>query len=354
MMVVLHHLWFSETQLGPFGVKIFFVISGFVMWLTTASAGISPATFWRRRFTRIVPLYWFFLALLVAVALSAPQLLNATVVTQEAILKSFLFIPHYHPVQGFIAPLLVPGWSLNYEMFFYFVFGFALLIKSPSRRAVAIGIVLGGLVLLGLSIDSRDAVVVTYTSPDLTLFIDGVVLAILYRAFDWGSGKMGLILICMGALLAPIGFSRFGTVANFIGLAPAFIVAGFIAIEPTIRRTPSTILHTIGDASYSIYLSHLFALRLFELGWHHVVTFQPSLVLEVVYVGFAFIFAIAGGVAVHYFVERPMLLLFHRNKVAARPVEVNVVGNTREGGSRVFAECQDGSNRMIVERESSS
>jgi len=318
-MVVLHHLRFSETELGPFGVKIFFVISGFVMWLTTASADISPATFWRRRLIRIVPLYWFFLALLVAVALSAPQFLNTTAVTYEAIIKSFLFIPHYHAVQGFIAPLLIPGWSLNYEMFFYFVFGFALLIKSPSSRAVAIGIVLGGLVLLGLLIDSRDAVVVTFTSPNLILFVDGVVLAILYRTFDLGSGKLGLILICIGALLAPIGFSRFGTAANFVGLAPALIVAGIIAFEPAIRRAPSTILHTIGDASYSIYLSHLFALRLFELGWRHVVTFQPSLVLEVVYVGFAFIFAIAGGVAVHYFVERPTLVLLHRNKVAAKP-----------------------------------
>ena len=36
------------------------------------------------------------------------------------------------------------------------------------------------------------------------------------------------------------------------------------------------------------------------------------------YVAVAFIFAIAGGVAVHYFIERPMLLLFHQSKIATK------------------------------------
>jgi hypothetical protein len=37
---------------------------------------------------------------------------------------------------------------------------------------------------------------------------------------------------------------------------------------------------------------------------------------EVIYVASAFIFAIAGGIAVHYFIERPVLLLFHQNKIS--------------------------------------
>jgi len=72
----------------------------------------------------------------------------------------------------------------------------------------------------------------------------------------------------------------------------------------------------IGNASYSIYLSHLFFLRISELVWRHFVAFGSSEALEVIYVAFSFIFAIAGGVAVHYFVERPVLLLFRQSKIA--------------------------------------
>src|SRR5690349_19756820 len=149
MLVVLHHLHFEGTQLGPYGVKVFFVISGFVMWHTTLLSDISVTAFWRRRIVRIVPLYWIFLSILIVIALFTPQYLNSTVVTPEAAIKSYFFIPHYNTSQNIIAPLLIPGWSLNYEMFFYFIFGAALLVKPNALRAIFLGVLLWGLVLLG-------------------------------------------------------------------------------------------------------------------------------------------------------------------------------------------------------------
>lgn len=182
MLVVLHHLYFDNTQLGPFGVKIFFVISGFVMWFTTAAADTSPIAFWCRRLVRVLPLYWLFLSLLVAIALSMPQDLKTTAITSANAIKSFLFIPHYHAVQNqLIAPILIPGWSLDYEMFFYFIFSVGLLFKSRGFRATVIGIVLGSLVLLGVTSHPQSAIAVTYTSPDLLLFLGGIVLAVIYR-----------------------------------------------------------------------------------------------------------------------------------------------------------------------------
>jgi exopolysaccharide production protein ExoZ len=314
MLVVLHHS--GATQLGPFGVNIFFVISGFVMWATTAAIDVSPLVFWRRRLVRIVPLYWLFLSLLVAVAVSAPQYLNTTEITPENVIKSFLFIPHFHVVQKFIAPILIPGWSLNYEMFFYFIFGIALVIKSETRRAIAIVIFLWSLVLLGLSFHPAGAVAATYTNPGLLLFLDGVILAMIYRARNIGSVTLGAILVGIGVLTRAIGVTDdFGL---FAGLSPVLIVAGTLALEPALRRAPSVLLHTAGNASYSIYLSHLFFLRLSELGWRHFVGGGSSRVLDATYVTFSLIFAIGGGIAIHYFIERPMLLLFHQNKIAAR------------------------------------
>jgi exopolysaccharide production protein ExoZ len=48
--------YFSHP-VGEFGVDIFFVISGFVMWVTTEGKGKSPLGFWRSRVLRVVPLY---------------------------------------------------------------------------------------------------------------------------------------------------------------------------------------------------------------------------------------------------------------------------------------------------------
>jgi exopolysaccharide production protein ExoZ len=320
MLVVLHHLYFDHTQLGPFAVKIFFVISGFVMWHTAAAAYISPLVFWRRRIIRIVPLYWIWLTILVAIALTAPQYLKSTVITPEAVVKSFLFIPHYHASQNFIAPILVPGWSLNYEMFFYFIFGIGLLVASDALRAIMIGVVLWSLVLLGLSLNPENAAAATYTNPDVLLFFNGIILAMIYRAYGIDSVMLGLILICFGVLSRSLSISGdFGLFENFIGLSPTLIVAGTLALEPALRHAPSLVLHTIGNASYSIYLSHLFFLRLSDLGWAHFVALGSNKAAEVTYVAFAFVFAIAGGIAVHYLIERPMLLLFHQGQVTTKP-----------------------------------
>src|SRR6185295_16016614 len=120
-IVVLHHLFSTKgleylflPSLGGFGVDIFFIISGFIMWHTTAESDISALEFWRRRIVRVVPLYWFFLSVMVIAALLAPRVFNSTVITPENVVKSYLFIPHYHVVQNnLIAPILIPGWSLN-------------------------------------------------------------------------------------------------------------------------------------------------------------------------------------------------------------------------------------------------
>ena len=321
MLVVLHHLHFENTQLGPYGVKIFFVISGFVMWHATLLADTSVTAFWRRRIVRIVPLYWIFLSLLVAVALVAPQFLKSTVITPEAVLKSYLFVPYYNTSVGVIAPILVPGWSLNYEVFFYLLFGISLFIRPAALRATFVAGLLWSLVLLGRWIGPTSPAAVIYTSPNLLLFFDGIILAVVYRAYGTSSLTLGAILIAVGALLGAVGApGDFGRFESFIGLSPALVVAGMLALESTLRRFSSSLLHTIGSASYSIYLSHLFFLRLSELGWRSSVAAGSSQLLQMAYVVFTFVFAIAGGIAVYYLIERPILVSCQSKR--SKPTEV--------------------------------
>src|SRR5829696_2873445 len=121
---------------GAAGVDIFFVISGFIMWMTTIgdTPTSKPLPFISRRISRIVPLYWVLTTGIVIVGLVRPDLLSSTVITVWHVLASFFFIPYPHPADnGSLVPVLIPGWTLNYEMFFYAIFACSLTVKPKFR-----------------------------------------------------------------------------------------------------------------------------------------------------------------------------------------------------------------------------
>jgi exopolysaccharide production protein ExoZ len=327
IMVVLHHMLSPITEidyiaipgLGRFGVEIFFVISGFIMWHTTATSDISPVEFWRRRVVRIVPLYWLFLSLLVLTALLFPRLFHSTTITPENVTKSFLFIPHFHVVQtGLIAPILIPGWSLDYEMFFYLVFGLVMFLPSRGLRATILGLCLSGLVLLGFALQPTGALLSTYTNPDLLKFLDGIVLAVIYRGGWLNFPKLGSALIAAGILFSLFAAptSSFARLDDLLGFSATSVVAGALAMEARAKRSPSLVFLAIGSASYSIYLSHLFFLRATELIGQRLSLFGVSKALDATYIVIALTLSIVGGICIHYFIERPILSLRHRRRSA--------------------------------------
>lgn len=124
------------------GVDIFFVLSGFLMVYTTqtmvgGSKKSSWAVFLKKRIIRIVPLYWFYTSLMIAVLLIAPQLFGKAQADFWHFVQSYLFIPHERPAGG-IRPVLSLGWTLNYEMFFYMVFAaFMFLSQKWMLRAMS-------------------------------------------------------------------------------------------------------------------------------------------------------------------------------------------------------------------------
>src|SRR5579872_364486 len=123
------HRWVTTDRLYN-GVSIFFVISGFIMYVTGAES--SPVQFAKRRLVRIVPLYWLLTGLLFLCALFTPEFARMTVATPQTLAKSLLFIPYFNAGQGGrLYPLLIPGWTLNCEMFFYLIF--TLTLFAPLR-----------------------------------------------------------------------------------------------------------------------------------------------------------------------------------------------------------------------------
>jgi exopolysaccharide production protein ExoZ len=325
MMVVVFHLGVPMQRLGfvgawpewpARGVDIFFVVSGLIMWMVTADRHVELREFYYRRLVRIVPLYWLLTSFIVCLLLLAPGLVQSGRFDPWHVVASYLFLPAPHPAIDMVAPVLIPGWTLNYEMFFYAIFGLALLL--PSRwRLLAICGVLGLLVALGALAPRGGVAFAFYTSPIILEFGFGVALGValsrgwaLPPGLAWTAIVLGfLVLVASDQMRAPQ--------ILVAGLPALAIVAGAVSLEKAGLVPSLRMPHLLGDASYALYLTHTIVLS--ALG-------QISLRL-----GFAtlpaglLIFAVlacaatqAAALLLHLAFERPLnLLLLRRDRSKA-------------------------------------
>lgn len=139
--------------IGSGGVDIFFVLSGFVIWHTAEQAPVWAVEFLRRRVVRIVPLYWAMSILALAIAGIAPTLVRSTVFDLRHAIASLMFVPWRNPAltalnaKELLVPVIVPGWTVNFEMMFYLLF--ALTLRSAgTARLLLLGSLLLGLYLV--------------------------------------------------------------------------------------------------------------------------------------------------------------------------------------------------------------
>lgn len=249
-LVVLFHLGLAGK--GYTGVDLFFVISGFIMG--TVGDRDRPGAFLMRRILRIAPLYWAVTLALCALSL-VPGLMRNFDFTAGELAKSLLFIP-YMGRQGEIWPLVIPGWTLNFEIFFYALFAVGLAIGRPRATTILLLLVL---VALGLAWPGSDARYRVYTSPLLLEFAAGLAIAHGGRRLpSW----LGLPLFGAGVLLfAAMLFMPFGIAEGFerllfAGLPAVLVVGGAVAMERAGQWRSLAPLEYVGDISYSLYLTH--------------------------------------------------------------------------------------------------
>lgn len=242
---------------GDFGVDIFFVVSGFVMASTTknrATSIESAKRFILFRIIRIVPLYWTATTLFVLLLLVEPRMFGAASFNFGHVVSSYAFIPWRNPF-GQPAPVLNVGWTLNYEMWFYLVY--AALICMTRHRVIAISALFCAtsfLSVFGLS----NVVFQTYTSPIVLEFVFGAIIGSLYSGkFRLSSGSAVALFAIAAGTLSVCGehvdnLNRFA----LFGIPAACFVATAVALEARMHWPAP--MQKIGDASYSLYLTHVF------------------------------------------------------------------------------------------------
>ncbi|PTQ73862.1 acyltransferase [Pseudomonas sp. GV071] len=270
-LVVGHHImqvffdFKAESPLGQFfidkgavGVDIFFIISGFVIYLSTQGKDIAAGRFLLNRVLRIVPAYWLFSLLAALLIVYAQPVMPGQSFELQHFLLSLLFIPADNPAGYGLYPTLAVGWTLNYEMFFYLLF--ALGFSVPERYRL--WLIAGALFLVGTVATREDWVSDFYRNSIVYEFLFGIMLGMAYQRGWIKPGRWLPVLVIALSLLTIYHLDSAMRVLQW-GVPSLLIVASCISLEDQFRG--NRVLKSLGDCSYSVYLVHVLVL---SLGWY--------------------------------------------------------------------------------------
>jgi exopolysaccharide production protein ExoZ len=258
-------------EMGGRGVDLFFVISGFIMFYTTDVKPITAGNFYLKRLVRIVPLYFVISTVGFAFAFLLPHSFRTMSARPLDYLRSVLFIPFYNAKVHGIRPEIGQGWTLNYEMFFYLIFGPCLAISRRWRVLPCVA-VFSTLTLLGWVFHPVSPALITYTDPLLFEFLFGMAIGYFLReplGKRWAAAGVWTLFACGCALIllqiaAPtLPLPRFVQ----IGVPVAAVVSAALWLELRGYIPRISWLLLLGDSSYSLYLSHTFVLSLLRRIW---------------------------------------------------------------------------------------
>jgi exopolysaccharide production protein ExoZ len=307
VFVHLSQVYRSAAPFGLYGVDIFFVLSGFIMAMLSTR---EQADFLTRRLIRIVPLYWICTIGVFSVAWVWPELLHSTRTDWGNLFKSLFFIP-YRKESGAVQPLLFLGWTLNYEVFFYFIFGVVLRLRLP-RPSMWVSLLILSLPVLGMLFHPG--------SLPWAFYLDPIVLDFLL-----GIGVYHLTLTACSLLLLPVMEMTFGVAHRqiLLGLPAAALVFCAVRLERAEYVVRNKFVLLIGNASYVLYLTHPYVLQFGEkvLRMDSVRSVPERVVLGALLI----VPAVLVACVIHVYIEMPVMA-FLKRWLLSRPGQKIPVG----------------------------
>lgn len=236
---------------GAFGVDLFFVISGFVMFHSQLQHRTTPMVFFKKRLVRIVPIYWAITLFVVIVYLVLPAIFRGLEISLSWALSSLAFVSWWWVGSQ---PVLYVGWTLEWEMAFYLLFAVSLWGKT-----IRVQLSLLFLGIISLALFSNHFIIIE--------FLFGIFAAYVYH-YHKPSPGVGALLLLLGSMLLLMTLqSQFRMLMMDLGIqrvmhwgAPSsLLVLGVSIIEQSHRRW----FGYLGDASYSIYLIQMLSIPAF-------------------------------------------------------------------------------------------
>ena len=246
---------------GNFGVELFFIISGFVIFMTLERSR-SLADFLMFRFARLYPAYWAALSFTIAL----------TVVAGAAGIGGFGFGGH-DPAGGWLriaanttmlpalfGQLAIDGsyWSLFYEVWFYVLAGYVWFTVRPRRPELCCAIWLASSLLFRCAQDSGygRALGQLANAPFSDLFTIGIMLYQIRSAraspATWAVLGLAIAVSFSAPDVALSGLSSMGYPLVVAGLSGCV----WLASGPGLRLCPIAPLRFLGRISFPLYLVH--------------------------------------------------------------------------------------------------
>ena len=356
---------------GNYGVAVFFLLSGFVIFRPFAQASIEGeqrpaiASYLIRRALRIFPAYWIALVGWSLIS-DADQRVGGSNVGK------LLLVDTYDPNVVFLVGLAV-SWTLTIEIAFYlFVPLYAIVVARiatlgrESDRSHRLKVHLVGLTLLYTSAYAYRITLDHWSgaSRNMTLwlpnFLDWFALGMLLAVLSvWVKGggslptavadfarRTSACLACAALCFAMVvvlkgdqlGFRRSETFGQMSWRTLFQGFSAFFLILPAILGNPDqTMMHTLrrptmvflGSISYGIYLWHTLVLQ-----WYEQLIDNDPAWLKLVVVGAAVLcVTIPIATVSYYLVERPILGLYRPQGNVQRQRSGSRTGKRRRGSS---------------------
>ncbi|MBW4490168.1 MAG: acyltransferase [Trichocoleus desertorum ATA4-8-CV12] len=315
---------------GGSGVDFFFVLSGFIIFFAhRADIGQKQKlnTFIVKRAIRVYPLYWMITLALLPIYFLIPSFGKGYERNLGVIVKSLLL----YPQENF--PVLIVGWTLSYEIFFYFIFGLAIWLAPKVSRFVLCSWLGGTLAFFCLSISDRASstqlpLLLNFIfNPHNLEFAFGCLAAYWVVGEKIKPGITGIVCFITGTLL----FIASGLWDNSkiielpdvvaYGLPSMLVVLGAASIDLNQGWKMPTWLNGLGDASYSIYLVHYPCLA---------ATFKVAIALNLVGLLGSFlsisvlaVIAVIAGWLTYLYLEKPLITWLRRKLVPKQSAWAN-------------------------------
>lgn len=281
---------------GSIGVPIFFVISGFIMVFTTKKIDFTGNTlqqmtlFYKKRIIRIAPLYYILTFLWMIIGGNF-LLYFSDKELYARFIHSILFLP-----QKDVFPVLYLGWSLNYEIFFYLIFGLSLVFKKYRYYFIIVFFIITS--ILGFSFRFHSGYSEMVTSHLNLYFIIGILFALLLEKFSVPK-KWAIPIVIIGISSFILYLLDFISTSHELLTIPiiSLFVFSFLLFDYTFQLKGRKSLVFLGDISYSLYLSHPFVEIFFR-------RFKVEGYLNLPYLLFKIIIVIIVAAFLYHFVEK--------------------------------------------------
>ena len=310
--------------IGRSGVDFFFVLSGFIIYYVNYGFIGDPTKFViyiKKRFNRVYPIYWIYTLITLGIHFvlmnyTQKSLIYWIKVDLQNITKSVSLYPVNVALKE--APIIPVAWTLSFEIVFYAMFSLLIIFKPKLSIPIATTWI-AAVIFNAIGFFHTDNILmnVILSIKNIEFFL-GCLAAHLLRNYSIKIPKyLPSLLLSIGVILIGISWwynVRTGYIYSLIhktdvitfGIPFFIIVLSAVLLEEKENHAKKgrlkSFLVYLGDASYSIYLTHFISLILVNATLVKVFSLNSPTIFLI-----SFITATIMGCLSYTLIEKPLL-----------------------------------------------